>query len=169
MELQAWLEQKGIKSKPVGNNLQMHCPLCDDSRQRLGININSNHSNFGFWSCLNGGCGAKGRSLSSFQKRISKHFGESREKIDLTASSNGEEFDLDINQKLAIKFYKNAFKNKKRNARKYLKEQRGFKKTTIEHFMLGSKRIKGHEFVSIPFWENGELVNLKYRAVIMVS
>lgn len=167
MELKEYLDTKGIGSTQVGNNLQMNCPFCDDNRQRCGINTNNNHAYFGYWNCLNGGCGVKGRSVKSFQKKLSQlNEEDTLDKIEIKKPK--QEIECDIDQKKAMKCYNNARK-KNRKALDYLMQQRGFSKETIQHFMLGSCKFKGHEYVSLPFWENGELVNIKYRAVKVVD
>ena len=163
MELKEYLESKGIEGHEQGQNLVFDCPFCADERQRCGININPNHAFFNQWNCFN--CPEKGKSIKSFQKAISKLNDEDvREKIEIRESEKEDEQEFEVDQKLALKHFNKAQKPK-RKALDYLRDERGFSKATINHFMLGSKIKKKYEYVSIPFWENGELVNIKYRAV----
>lgn len=166
MELKEFLDSKGIGANQVGNNLQFDCPFCDDNRQRCGVNNNSNHAYFGYWNCLNGGCGVKGRSVNSFQKKLAQFMDEeSLDKIEIKRPKK-QEIECDIDQKKALKCYNKARKSG-RKALDYLMQQRGFSKETIQHFMLGSCKFKKYEYISLPFWENGELVNIKYRAIVV--
>lgn len=165
MDLKDYLESKNLQVQQVGNNLQADCPFCDDDRQRFGVNNNNNHAYYGYWNCLNGGCGVKGRSIKSLQKEFNKLNGEDeRSKIEIKKPNNDDKEDADIDQTLAAKYYNNVDK-KKRGAKDYLMQERGFSTKTIKHFMLGSWKKKGYEYVSLPFWENGELVNIKFRAI----
>jgi replicative DNA helicase len=165
LDLREYLEGKGLQVLQVGNNLQADCPFCDDDRQRFGINNNNNHAYYGYWNCLNGGCGVKGRSIKSLQKEFNKLTGDNeRANIELKKPSNDEHEDADIDQTLAHKYF-NKIENSKRKAKDYLINERGFSMKAIKHFMLGSWKKKGYEYVSLPFWENGVLVNVKFRAI----
>lgn len=165
MDLKDYLEEKGLSVMQVGNNLQANCPFCDDDRQRFGINNNPNHAYYGYWNCLNGGCDEKGRSVKSLQKQLNKLTGDDeRAKIELKEPSNDSHEDADIDQTKAAKYYNNIEK-KDRKAKDYLMEERGFSVKTIKYFMLGSWKKKGYEYVSLPFWEDGILVNIKFRAI----
>ena len=165
MDLKDYLEEKGLSVMQVGNNLQANCPFCDDDRQRFGINNNPNHAYYGYWNCLNGGCDEKGRSIKSLQKQINKLNGDNeRAKIELKKPSNDSHEDADIDQTKAAKYYNNIEK-KDRKAKDYLMDERGFSIKTIKHFMLGSWKKKSYEYVSLPFWEDGILVNIKFRAI----
>jgi len=162
LELLEYLNSKGIEGHQQGNNLVFDCPFCGEDRQRCGINNNPNHAFFNSWNCFN--CNERGKSIQSFQKAISKLNDEDvREKIEIGTQQKEDEEEFEINQKLALKYYNKAQK-KKRTAFDYLAKERGFAKKTIQHFMLGSRLRKGFEYISIPFWENGELVNIKFRA-----
>ena len=165
MDLKDYLDSKDVSTQQVGNNLQADCPFCDDDRQRFGINNNSNHAYYGYWNCLNGGCGVKGRSIKSLQKQFNKFNGDDeRAKIEIKKPNNDDKDDLDIDQTLAAKYF-NSVDRSKRKAKDYLNLERGFSNKTIKHFMLGSWKKKGYEYISLPFWENGELVNIKFRAI----
>jgi len=108
-------------------------------------------------------CETKGRSIKAFQKALSKLDGESLDKIEIKKTKN-EPKHTEIDQQLALKYFNNREK-KGRKAVSYLIEERGFSKETINHFMLGSWKKNDYEYVSIPFWEAGELVNIKFRAI----
>ena len=60
-----------------------------------------------------------------------------------------------------IIFHQQLFKNQ--GALDYLKS-RGFKAETITHFKLGYTKGK-MEWITVPYYENGQLVNFKYRSL----
>lgn len=161
MDLKEYLQSKDLKPVQQGQNLVFNCPFCEDERQRCGINNISNHAHYGWWNCFN--CETKGRSIKAFQKELSKQDGDSLDKIEIKKSKE-EETASEIDQKLAMKYF-NKIDKSKRQAMTYLIEERGFTRNTINHFMLGSWKKNGYEYVSIPFWESGELVNIKFRAI----
>lgn len=155
MNIKEYLNKKGFDYRLIGNNYQMNCPFCTDTRGRLGINKNT-----GQWQCLNGGCEMKGRTIKTFQKHLKD---EKIQKIDLEKQEEKKE-KVKIDQSCSQKFHK-LLKKKNREALDYLMKYRGFSRNTINHFELGSKKVKGYEYVSIPYWESGKLVNLKFRAI----
>lgn len=153
MKVLEYLESKGLQADEVGENYQLCCPLCGDDRPRLGISKTS-----GAWQCF--ACGEKGKTLFSFQKLLSDD--KIRElKFDAKATKKKA---VELNQALAGKFNK-LLDKKGRGALEYLTTQRGFSRETIDHFQLGSWLKKGHEYVALPFWKRGKLVNFKYRAI----
>jgi len=154
VNVEQYLESKGFDVGHSGDNLMVNCPFCGEDKQRLGV-----HGETGKWRCLNGGCDARGRSIRSLQKKLND---ESITEIKL--SPKKEKVEAKIDQSIA-EVYHQRLDKKDREALQYLKEVRGFSRDTIDHFQLGSWKKNGYEFVSIPFWEAGKLVNVKYRAL----
>lgn len=152
MNVRDYLEEKGFSPVESGDNLQINCPFCDDDRNRLGI-----HNVTGQWNCFN--CGEKGKTIISLQKKLSD---EKIESLELEKPKAKKA--IHINQGLAAKFNK-LLKKVDRKALEYLTTVRGFSKETIDHFQLGSWKKSGHEYVAIPFWKRGTIVNFKYRAL----
>lgn len=153
MNISAYLNSKNISFHEIGDNYQMDCPFCDDERSRMGINKTK-----GSWQCFN--CDERGRKFFSFQKTMKD---EHIQEIKMN-KGNKENKKVNINQGLAHK-HADLLKKKGREVFNYLKEDRGFSDKAIEHFQLGSKKFKGYEYVSIPFWKSGQLVNIKFRAL----
>lgn len=152
MDVKDFLESKGIEVTESGDNYQINCPICGDTRNRLGI-----HMSTGKWRCFN--CDEKGQHFRTLQKHLTD---EKLQELEFAAPKNKKKLVLD--QGLADKFHKLLFRPG-RTANDYLKNERGFSEETIAHFQLGSWKKKGFEYVAIPFWKRGQLVNFKYRAV----
>ena len=163
MELKEYLDSKKIKSFVQGNNLVFNCPFCSDTRQRCGINISENHKYYNNWNCFK--CEKRGKSIKTFQKALNEVLNDDGV-VDIKVGEVAvtSRVKANINQAKAYRFHK-KLSDKSRNVRKYLKKIRGFKKETIKHFMLGTHKKKGYEYVSVPFWEDGILVNIKYRSI----
>lgn len=145
----------------VPNNWNFNCPFCEDTRKRMGV-----HKENLFWNCFN--CETKGKGLRSFQKRYE---GEARDSDEIPESDQvreerkkEEKEHVQIEQDKAAK-HAEKLDAEGRGAREYLTKVRGFKRSTIEHFQLGSWKTNGYEYISIPFWKRGKLVNIKYRAI----
>ena len=146
-----YLEDKGMTVVTVGDNWNVDCPFCDDDRKRLGFKMST-----GQWNCFN--CEAKG-SFKRFQKMMNEE-----RFVDLEVKPPKKFKPANIDQTLAKK-YSNKLELKNRKALDFLTKGRGFSLATIAHFMLGSWKTNGYEYVSIPYWENSKLVNIKFRAV----
>ena len=153
MEVKEYLDSKGLEAITQGDNWQMDCPFCDDGRKRLGI-----HKLTGKWNCFH--CGLKGGTINSFQKRLE---GSDYQKVDLDKTLS-EKKPIEIPQNKAHKCHEKLTR-KDRQALSFLRKERGFNLKAINHFILGSFKKKGYEYVSIPFFENNKLVNVKYRAI----
>lgn len=161
--IEKFLRSKFDIEEIVPNNWNFDCPFCDDTKKRCGMHMES-----GFWNCLNGGCDHKGKSLRSFQKALD---GEVRDSDEIRESNEVKEDRkkekkeyVEIKQDLAAKHLA-KLDGAGRGVFAYLTKVRGFKPETIQHFQLGSWKTNGFEYVSIPFWKRGKLVNIKYRAI----
>jgi len=152
--IKEYLKSKKIKFRKSGDNYVMNCLFCPDNTERLGIHIET-----GSWHCFN--CDRKGKKLRTFKKEIE---GRSVTELNLKTSKRKQKKAVKIDQTLAEKYHRFIYE-KERKCLSYLMKERGFEKKTINHFQLGSNKKSGYEFVSIPFWRNGQLVNIKFRAI----
>lgn len=158
MDIKEYLQSKGLRPVMSGKNWTVDCPFCDDDRKRLGI-----HSELGKWNCFN--CSERGKSIRSLQKKLDE--GDVLKEIKLKKvddQGNEQQQEIDLDPSICAKHAKRLW-NPDRGAHKYLTEVRGFSDATIKHFQLGSWKKSGFEYVSIPFWERGKLVNLKFRGI----
>ena len=153
MDISEYLDLKKISYVSQGDNWQMNCLFCDDERQRLGI-----HKHTGKWNCFH--CDLKGSTFNSFQKKLDGSNYSDVEIKEITQNVNP----VKIPQNKAHNAKKNLLR-KDRQALDYLKRVRGFSIDAINRFILGSFKRKGYEFISIPFFEDNKLVNLKFRAL----
>ncbi len=161
MGIEEFLRKKFHIEEVVPNNWNFDCPFCDDTKKRCGM-----HQESGFWNCFN--CQKKGKGLKSFQKALD---GEVRDDLEIKDSDRvtkdrkeNEKEHVNIKQDLAARHLAKIDAGG-RGVLEYLTKKRGFKRETIEHFQLGSWKTNGFEYVSIPFWKRGKLVNIKYRAI----
>lgn len=162
MDVKQFLDEKFDRIESEGDNWKTNCPFCDDDRKRFGV-----HKEKGLWHCFN--CNISGKSIYSLQKKLSTEvkqdldFPESKRVRDQSKKDKPEQY-VKIPQNLAAK-HQEKLKIKDRKAADYLRNERGFSDETISYFQLGSWKTKGFEYVSLPFWKRGKLVNIKYRAV----
>ncbi len=154
MNVEEFLRSKGFDPVRVGDNWNINCPFCDDTRNRLGFHIRT-----GQYNCLNGSCDVKGKQIKSFLKRI----GESSS-TDLDFKPTAKLKPTKIRQDLAAK-YNAKLDAAGRASLDYLMKTRGFSRKSIDHFQLGSWKDNGREYASVPYWRAGRLVNIKFRAL----
>jgi len=138
--LKAYLESKGKTLTPSGQEFLTQCMFCDDKKGHLYINETKK-----VFFCHK--CGEAGNVW-----KLKRHFGdlkglkiihENKYKLPPTGK------DKDFHQKLT------------QTAMEYLKSQRGLKNETIKQFMLGCDS----ENITIPYYKNNRLVNIKYRSI----
>lgn len=140
-----YLLQKGIDFKVHGNEAIANCPFCNDKEHKFYVNINT-----GDYKCYHeNSCGVCG-SFIGLQKR----FGDTPRSI-----ITGREFSL--NKKKSYTVPKVTIGNKTKPIVDYL-HQRGFTDKTIEYFRIG---CKSNDIVEIPYYKDGNLVNVKYRSI----
>lgn len=161
-KVKAFIESKGFtKIVAKGNNWNIDCPFCGDTKQRLGFSREVE----GKWNCFN--CGKKAKTFKSFNIELdllnkgSPKVGEIRIKDNKVKKVKIKK---KIEQGLADKFQKGLNKPK-RKALKYLTKNRGFSPETLERFKIGSTVRNGQEYISIPFFLDGKLVDYKLRAI----
>lgn len=165
--IENFLKENDLTFRSNETDYQVICPFCDDTRYRLGININT-----GRMQCFNCnfkvGASTLDENLRGLKKSLSSTkttVKERKKKTETIISS--------IRPDLHEVFHK-SLKKKERLAYKYLRIKRGLSKEAIDHFKLGSRKtflnskgekINTSEYVSIPYIEDGKCVNLKHRQV----
>lgn len=149
--IKEYLESKGLETISVGDNWNVDCPFCLDTRKRCGFKMST-----GQWNCFN--CEEKG-SFRRFQKMM-----KDERLIEIKDEEPEKRKLAKVDQTLAKKYHSRLDK-KGRDALAFLHQQRGFSQVTIDYFQLGSWLTKGHEYVSIPYWKDRKLVNMKFRTV----
>lgn len=158
--VKAYIESKGFdKIIPKGDNWNIDCPFCGDTKQRLGFS----KTHVGKWNCFN--CGKKAKTFKSFEIELGLSKDGSPKKIEVPEKKVGKvKIKKKIDQDVADKFHK-FLNNPKRKALKYLTIDRGFSEATLKKFHIGSTVRNGNEYVSIPFYLDSKLVDYKLRAL----
>jgi len=148
MQIREYLSSKSFtwqeKQRNGTTEAIMNCPFCDDRERKFAINLMT-----GAFNCFHGNsCGVKGSWLD-FQKMLGD---ESKRLI------NGNSF-----VRVRSPSYKKpniTIKNPDKPVMQYM-ENRGFTEETIKYFNIG----QNNGTVMIPYYKNGELVNVKYREI----
>jgi replicative DNA helicase len=168
VNIKDFLEGLKLNYRETSTHFQVDCPLCTDSRKRLGISktlIEDKGKDYA-WSCFN--CSSKGLSLANFKKAIEKLKGLNRKEFVEYKSDKS----VSIKQDLADKCHDLIKKNK--TAVEYLINERRITKEAIKHFKLGYRTKfrsdKGDVYdagphIAIPYLEGEKLVNIKYRSI----
>jgi len=146
MQVESYLIKRGLEFKRYGEEAVMNCPFCHDREKKFSINLIT-----GLYRCFHENkCGVKG-DFVSFQKKM----GDKPEKL---ASKN------------AVVKTKKQYKRPEEEVYPVTDEQvdvykyliaRGFNDETIKHFRIGATV----DTVKLPYYKNGELVNIKYRNI----
>jgi twinkle protein len=163
-EILGYLKEKDIKFRETETHAQMDCFLCSDTRERLGLDLES-----GAFHCFN--CNSSGKKFTSFKYAFEKK-GKFKTKDEIKETQ--QEKKSTIKEQFHIPFHKALFKTKINKAAKYLLKERGLNQEAIKHFKLGSRTTfknkdredyNAGEHVTIPYIKDGKCVNIKYRAI----
>jgi twinkle protein len=147
MNVSDYLIGKGFQWKRRGDTAVLNCPFCQDKEKKFGVSLIN-----GAFSCLHlNSCGLKG-SFFDLQTRL----GDDPVKL------NGDSKYVGPTKKRNYAKPKTVIGPPTNNVIKYLHD-RGFTDETIAYFKFGSHNDTA---VMIPFYRNGELVNIKYRSII---
>ncbi len=145
MTVTEYLHNKGIQYKRRGDTAIFNCVFCDDKEKKFGISLID-----GSWNCLRlNHCGRTG-NFSEFQV----HLG------DKPIYLHKKDTFINRKEKTYVK-PKTIVKSPTDKIVEYLK-RRGFNSETIEHFRFGAEN---DDTVMIPYYRNGELINVKYRSI----
>ena len=143
-----YLNKKGMTYKRVrrakGFVGLMNCPFCDDKESKFAISLVD-----GAFNCLhNNKCGVRG-SFHEFQQRLG----------DVPVRTD---YKLEVSKK---EYKKPDKKNVKKHDASVIKffADRKISEKTIEHFKICLARSGGA--VAIPYFFDGDLINIKYRSI----
>ena len=168
-----FLDENKFSYKDVHSDdthVQVDCPLCGDSRKRLGILIKPktkggiDHP----FRCFN--CNSRGLSLTTLKKAINSLKDLNRKRF--VEYKNGQV--STIKQGLAEKMHEIILKEDKTFARDYLLNERKISEEVVNHFKLGFRSkftakdgstYDGGPYISIPGYENDKCVYIKYRSI----
>jgi len=149
MEIREYLHSKGFqwteKRRNGGTEAVMCCPFCGDKQKKFAVSLET-----GAYMCYHqNSCGAKG-SWWDFQKNL----GDEPKHLD-----NDKTFYANK----PVAYTKPIVKTKKPDTEiiQYLKG-RGFSDGTIKYFKIGQHN---GDTVMLPFFKEGNLVNVKYRSI----
>lgn len=139
-----YLARHGWKGKRRGDQAIMNCPACGDTEGKFAVNLTN-----GAYNCLHlNNCGIKGS-----YNQLRGIFG------DKPVNSNQDRF---INtQKKTFTKPSTEIKEPTYQVIEYLRK-RGFTDDTMGHFRIGA--FDG-DTVMLPYYRNGELINVKYRSI----
>jgi len=147
MNVSDYLDRKHFQYRRRGENAVFNCPFCGEKERKFAISLAT-----GAFNCLHlNSCGVKG-SFYEFQKMLGDT-PEREKKRDRFIS--GERKKSYSKPKPKLETLSNTVID-------YLKS-RGFSPKTIEYFKIGSQNS---ETAAIPYYKNGELVNVKYRSIV---
>jgi len=149
MNVREYLHNKGFqwteKIRNGHNEAIMNCCFCDDKQKKFAINLST-----GAYNCMHqNSCGVSG-SFWDFQKALGD------DPVHLDSDQTFYAHKKPVYQKPIAKPQKSGTK-----VTEYLKG-RGFSEETIKHFKIG--QYNGNT-VMLPFFRDGELVNVKYRNI----
>jgi len=155
MEIETYLKEKGWEYKRARNQFCLRiCPICGDSKFHFYI------SEDGAWTCHK--CQGKG-NLYQLKKQlgdITDRNHEVRPVSDVMGKSE-EPKPLDISEYL--KCHDALLANP--GTMTYLTQERGFNDETITHFKLGLKKEDRTNWLMIPHFSAGKLINVKHRSL----
>ncbi|MCK4686574.1 MAG: AAA family ATPase [Candidatus Lokiarchaeota archaeon] len=146
-EIKKYLESKKINFRKTGNNQYVfkECIFCGDTKgTHFYMNVFT-----GLWSCFK--CLEKG----NFNK-FREFYGDSPIELNYKNSKFEKVYrDLELNMA-------NEFASKLDvypDIKKYLLDERKLKQGTLDHFKIGTNGNK----ISIPIYDNSQLINIRYR------
>lgn len=169
-KVEKFLKENDLSFRETDTHYQVDCPLCTDTRKRLGIFKkqskldNEDHH----WHCFN--CDHSGKSLKTLLKAMFKLKKLGRKEF----VEYKDEEKVTVNQTLGEACHEILKKPDKKDAVRYIIEERGLTKEAIKYFKLGFRsKFKNKDgevyeagpHISLPYYEGDKLVNLKYRAL----
>lgn len=152
MNLAAYLEGKGYELKQsAGEDIARTCPFCEDEKWHFYLD-----SDKGVYFCHK--CNVKGNETTlrrRFNDLDNENLVSFRKAIGTKEIKKPPEDNAD-------KYHKALFDNQP--AFDYLMK-RGLKLETITHFKIGYMKDGQGEWIAIPYYENGKLINFKFRSL----
>jgi replicative DNA helicase len=167
-EAEKFLKENDLHFRATDTHLQLNCPLCTDSRERLGIKIEVSESKEEdhFWACFN--CNSGGKKIRTLAKAMGVLKKLNRKEFVEYKDEDKVKIDQDLGNRTEAAIREN------RGTLKYLIEERKLSKACIKHFRLGHRSdfeddegdiYDAGPHVAIPYYEYGKLVNIKYRSI----
>jgi Replicative DNA helicase len=145
MQVREYLSKKGIQVKRErGDELIINCPFCGDKEWKGAVN-----STTGAFNCLHLNQCATKLSWWNFQKQLG----------DTPVHLDNEKSFYNIKKAVYVK-PKTVPKKPDSKVIEYLKG-RGFTEETIKAFKIGQK----DDNIMIPYFKDGEVVQIKYRSI----
>jgi len=153
-KIKSILEQKKLEYKETEKHFQVSCPLCTDTRFRLGI------SRKGPWRCMN--CNQRGKQLSTLIFALD-HIDKKEIKKKEAPKA------VKINQQIHVKTHEAIKKRDNKEIVKYVTDERKLSLETLNYFQLGYRsKFQGKDcgpYLAIPYLVHGKCVCLKYRSL----
>lgn len=147
-----YFSQKGVEYKDAGDQFVLkNCPACkDDKFHHFYMNKAT-----GLWDCKK--CFSKGHfnQFRSYFGDTDLNFAE----FDIKIPEIQEKQYRSLDNKMALNFATRLWSSQE-DVQKYLEEERGLTKETLEHFKIG---VSDDGKIAIPIYEDGLLINLRYR------
>ena len=154
IEIIAYLQKKNIAFRETGNNQYVFkiCPFCNDTKfTHFYMNQNT-----GLYHCKK--CNTSG-NFNKYKEQFGDGFVEEKKIVNNIKFGDVIEKEYkELPQKLADEYANNLF-NRDTKFLEYLKNFRGLNEGVIKKYNIGSSGTK----ISIPIYENGSLVNIRYR------
>lgn len=157
-ELQQFLERNQWEWKEADeNNLTVkQCPFCQSDNWKFSI-----HKQTTQYRCWRASCDERGNLRKLRRSLGAPKPPQPKPKANVKSPFKKKQKPLK-DQDLADKCHANLGRSKK--ARDYL-AARGLSKKTINHFNLGVRQLSGKLWITIPLYEDGQLVNIKHRRI----
>jgi replicative DNA helicase len=167
-EAEKFLNENNLHFRKTDTHYQINCPLCTDSRERLGIKIelSEDKKEDHYWGCYN--CSSSGKKISTLAKAMGVLRKLNRKEFVEYKDDEKVKLDQDLGKKAEEALREN------RDTIKYLIQERKLSKACIKHFRLGHRSdfedSEGGTYdagphLAIPYYEGEKLVNIKYRAL----
>lgn len=152
INLRNYLEAKGYEFKSsAGQDISKTCPFCEDSKFHFYVDPEKS-----VYFCHK--CNAKGNSYD-----LRRHFNDldNPNLVSFKKAIGAKEPKKPPPDK-AVQYHNALMENQK--AFNYL-IGRGINLETITHFKIGYANEGGKEWITIPYFEGGVLINIKYRTL----
>lgn len=153
-----YVKSKGWQYKPDGHNLKVRiCPFCKSNKWKFSV-----HAQRGVFRCWRASCDERG----TFSK-LRRHLGDSStgpvSATRLSGEKPRERSDKIVPQQQVDKAHKKLLRD--HAAIRWLRQERGFSRESIEHFNLGLRTRYGKRWLCIPHTSEGRVVNVKQRSL----
>lgn len=167
-EAEKFLKENDLHFRATETHYQLNCPLCTDSRERLGVRIevSEEKEEDHYWSCFN--CSSSGKKIRTLAKAMGVLKKLNRKEFVEYKDDDKVKIDQELGKRT-----ENAIREN-RDTLRYLINERKLTKACIKHFRLGHRSdfeddegsvYDAGPHVAIPYYENGKLVNIKYRSI----